>query len=567
MKREDFLVEIEGDIDSTDLTPKHKRPSGDKIALVKFDGTAITTNGNLVKHNWFKGLQLNQAKYTDIMLTAEEAQQLHAGQTQMKIGASSATPLLCYGEACPMAAKCHPEGTMIRTTNHGEIAIEDLDPEIHELVSFRRHSSVILGVKKGYKFKKFKRNYHNFMIHLESTSGKNHSCTPDHISLIRWDPSALDKFCVYLMQKGDFFRVGKTKLLRYENSRKGLRFGPSSRAIAEKADKLWILGVTERNSEALLMEEFFSCILGIPKALFLEAQEVRKKQDGLYAWVTQNELNNHHESLKQSPTEIKRKLERLGLLYEYPIWAKDSIFDSYCDQRLGTAKLLEMRSCNIISDYMQVLTYDQEQKWEKVKKVLTPFNGVVWSLDVDKYHTYIANKIVTHNCHFMALQREIDARKEERNVVPIGRICPIEQDLLFEWVSRYAEEFGVTDAPGNFTDQRLILELAECEVLEHRMNVVLSTKYQDLTEDKIVAVMQDEYGEREQHVKDVADAVRIREKLEIKKDKIHKKLVATRFDQYKREAALQETGRTDNANLQAELTARLKKLEDLTKDR
>lgn len=275
MKREDFLVEIEGEVDDIDFTPKHKRPSGDKIALVKFDGTAITTNGNIVQHNWFKGLRLNQAKYTDIMLTAEEAQQLHAGQTQMKIGAASSTPLLCYGEACPMAGKCH----------------------------------------------------------------------------------------------------------------------------------------------------------------------------------------------------------------------------------------------------------------------------------------------------FMALQREIDARKEERNVVPIGRTCPIEQDLLFEWVSRYAEEFGVTDAPGNFTDQRLILELAECEVLENRMNVVLSTKFQDLTEDKVVAVMTDEYGEREQHVKDVADAMRIREKLEIKKDKIHKKLVATRFDQYKREAALQETNKNDSANLQAELTARLKKLEDLTKDR
>lgn len=279
MKRDDFLVEIEDELDEldeTELTPKHKRPSGDKIALVKFDGTAITTEGNVVKHNWFKGLQLNKAKYSDIMLTAEEAQQLHAAQTQMRIGASSSIPMLCYGaEVCPMASKCP----------------------------------------------------------------------------------------------------------------------------------------------------------------------------------------------------------------------------------------------------------------------------------------------------FVALQREIDARGEERLVVPIGKTCPVEQDLLFEWVARYAEEFGVTDAVGNFTDQRLLLELAECEVLENRMNVVNSTKHQDLTEDKIVAVMQDEYGEREQHVKDISDAMRIKEKLEIRKDKIHKKLVATRFDQYKREAALKETDKNDNANLQAELTARLKKLEDLTKDR
>lgn len=280
MERKDFLVEIEDDIDDIDegdnIVPKHKRPPGDKIALVKFDGTAITTNGNLVRHNWFKGLQLNQAKYSDIMLTAEEAQQLHAAHTQMRLGASSSTPMVCYGaEVCPMASKCG----------------------------------------------------------------------------------------------------------------------------------------------------------------------------------------------------------------------------------------------------------------------------------------------------FVAIQKEIDARGENRLVVPIGKVCPIEQDLLFEWVARYAEDFGVTDAVGNFTDQRLLLELAECEVLENRMNAVLSTKYQDLTEDKVVAVMQDEYGQREQHVKEIADAMRIKEKLEIKKDKIHKKLVATRFDQYKREAALKETNKNDNANLQAELTARLKRLEAISGDK
>lgn len=272
MKREDFLVEIEEELDGVSLTPKHKRPSGDKIALVKFDGTAITTNGNIVKHNWFKGLELNQAKYADILLTAEEAKQIHAAKTQMKIGASSATPLVCYGaEICPLAAVCP----------------------------------------------------------------------------------------------------------------------------------------------------------------------------------------------------------------------------------------------------------------------------------------------------FVALQREIDAAGEDRLVVPIGKKCPVEQEMFYEWVAKYAEEFGVTDAPGNFTDQRLILELAECEIIEHRMNTVLATRFQDLTEDKIVAVIMDKHGEREQHLKTEADAYAIKEKTSARKERIRKALVATRFDQYKREAALNESSKNDTSNIHAALAAKLKKIERL----
>lgn len=273
MKRDDFIVgDDEETEEPTSLEVKTRLRPGEKIALVRLDGTGISTEGNLVKHNWFKGLELNQAKYSDILLTPEEAQRLHSAKNRMKLGAHASSVMLCYGgDICPMAAKC----------------------------------------------------------------------------------------------------------------------------------------------------------------IFVE------------------------------------------------------------------------------------------------------------------------------------MQREIDAAGERRNIVPIGRDCPIETELFLEWVARYAEEFGVTDEAGNYTDQRLLLELAECEVLEHRMNVVLSTKYQDLSEDKVVAVMQDEYGEREQHVKDISDAAKMKEKLGVRKDKLYKALVATRHDQYKREAALHDSVRTDNANLQSEMLARIKKFENL----
>jgi hypothetical protein len=172
---------------------------------------------------------------------------------------------------------------------------------------------------------------------------------------------------------------------------------------------------------------------------------------------------------------------------------------------------------------------------------------------------------VSSSCPLAQAQRAIDQAGEKRSVMPIGLRCPVETSLLYEWVQRYAEEFGLDDSPGNYTDQRIILELAECEVLEHRMNLVLSDKYQDLTEEKVVMVIEDETGTKEQHIKDVADAMRVKEKLWARKEKLRKQLVATRFDQYKREAALNENIKSDNSNLQSELMSRLKRLEHLAR--
>jgi len=583
MDRKDFLVEIEGDIDEIEggatLVPKHKRPPGDKIALVKFDGTAITTNGNIVKHNWFKGLQLNQAKYSDIMLTAEEAQQLHAAHTQMKIGASSSTPMVCYGaEVCPMAAKCsfvaiqreidakgeerlvvpigrqcHPAGTIVMTTS-GEIEIQDLDPTVHRVWSWHPKQELCRS-QKGYSFQIVPQPYSGNMYKLTNEHGE-HEVTEGHICIARFNRNAVNKYCIYLMRQGEHWRIGQTTLIKEYNMPKGRiksLFGPGMRATKEGADDLWILDTCEDVATAHLMEEYYSIQFGVSKASFADSlHKAQSKYDGFFKWATKEQLTAHHDRLKKPRSHYATVLKSLGLSIEFPIWRRSGVFDTGARQYFSLNYAMHIRACNLISDLMDVPVliktgnpkshskFENHTQWSQTAVTKTQFEGIVFGLDVETYHTYFAGKIATHN-------------------------CPIEQDLLFEWVARYAEDFGVTDSPGNFTDQRLLLELAECEVLENRMNVVLSTKFQDLTEDKIVAVMQDEYGEREQHVKDIADAMRIKEKLEIKKDKIHKKLVATRFDQYKREAALQETDKNDSANLQAELTARLRKLEDLAK--
>ena len=103
-----------------DLEPLDKVPRGDKMALIKFDGTAITEQGNVVKHNWFKGLEINGGAYTDLVLTPEEARGLRTAHQRMKTGASAQTVLTCYGSICPRARTCPYLALQEKLDNSGE---------------------------------------------------------------------------------------------------------------------------------------------------------------------------------------------------------------------------------------------------------------------------------------------------------------------------------------------------------------------------------------------------------------------------------------------------------------
>lgn len=169
-------------------------------------------------------------------------------------------------------------------------------------------------------------------------------------------------------------------------------------------------------------------------------------------------------------------------------------------------------------------------------------------------------------CPLFSIQEEIDARGEARKVLPLLKICPIEEQLLLETVQKLAEEFNVTDAPGHYTDQRIILELAECEVIENRMNAILATKDQNFAEDKIVAIIPEEYGDRTQTVKDVSDAFKVKEKVWARREKLRKALIATRFDQTKADAMTGAAIKVDASMVQSEIMQRIRKLEYFSKD-
>ena len=262
------------------------------------------------------------------------------------------------------------------------------------------------------------------------------------------------------MRKGDFFRIGKTKLIR--ESYKGKRHsGIAARGRQEGADAMWILGVYNSNVEASLAEEYFSITAGIPKACFV-ATKYASKWDGLYEWVTQEELDNHHNSCKRPLQYYTKFLQELGLDILYPLWEYKNA------QNLGGTKLsFEVRACNLISDVMSVPTIDKEPScydravWQIAKVSRKKYSGIVYSLDVEGEHTYIANNIITHN-------------------------CPVEKAVMAQWVQVTLSALNIDPKdPENAVDVSMVFELAGLEMLRYRAAWDLS-KNPSLVEERIV---------------------------------------------------------------------------------
>lgn len=140
---------------------------------------------------------------------------------------------------------------------------------------------------------------------------------------------------------------------------------------------------------------------------------------------------------------------------------------------------------------------------------------------------------LANSCPLVSLQRDIDKSGERRSVIPIGKKCPFETEIFYNTVESLVKEFSVGGDQQDFTDQQIVLELAEIAVLEYRVNSQLSSdpQLQGLTEDKLTSIVQSPSGPVENYVKDIADLVKIKEKLSNRKDKLRKELVATRREQ------------------------------------
>lgn len=197
--------------------------------------------------------------------------------------------------------QCLVEGTHIETAN-GIQKIENMT--ITALVK----SASGYGKTEFFKVTRTKKfSYEGEVVRIKTISGKELTCTPNHILFSRWDKT--DSYFVYLMYaQGKGYRIGVAKGTRFDGKKYDI--GLRIRANQERADRMWILEVCKNRQEAMYKEALYSYKFGIPMLVFHAyknrfMQFDQKYIDALYAEI----------DTEQRASELMAKQ---GINFDYP---------------------------------------------------------------------------------------------------------------------------------------------------------------------------------------------------------------------------------------------------------
>jgi soluble cytochrome b562 len=302
------------------------------------------------------------------------------------------------GRLVAVGDPCQPTGTLVDVVRkkadrwHGavidRIPIENLR-EGDMVVSLDRKSGVfIMGRRvEGITAKP----YNDDLVVVKTACGKKSRYTVNHHCLVNMSPLR-GKYCVYMMQKGDRFRIGRSKMDYLD-----IGSGPSARMRHEKADAMWILGVYDTKKECLLMEKAISGRHGIPEMAFVPCYS---SKDNINFDLEMLESAWEYASAGNLKERAKACLESFGRRIEYPLHKLNGgLNKTYC-----TKRPMLVHACNII-DGSLVLPFEIDDgvhfmasKWLSVIVSRERYSGLVYSMTVEHNHMYVGDGIITHNC-------------------------------------------------------------------------------------------------------------------------------------------------------------------------
>jgi len=286
--------------------------------------------------------------------------------------------------------QCQPPGTLVTAIRklksvHGDAVIEQVPIErlksTDRLVSWDRH---IKGIRYGIgrKFKRASRYFQGELLTIHSNGNKT-KVTPNHFIWTKFNKEKLKTrtHFVYLMWKKQLgFRVGTSSLRTASGSNQ-----ISHRGYQEKAEKMWILNLVKSRSEAHTLEEIYSLTYRIPESLFHPYEGCSKSKEQISRIFQAADPEGGFKLLKDR-----------GLLFESPLvaWKKRrkhlTKFHGYF--KTAAANLLpEIMDLPTDVIYISALI-------DKIEK--EPYAGPVYSLDVERDHTYVADNIPVGNCIF-----------------------------------------------------------------------------------------------------------------------------------------------------------------------
>jgi len=196
--------------------------------------------------------------------------------------------------------------------------------------------------------------------------------TPEHRFTVRFNPAFPKAGLLYLMRRGDRWRVGVCGMFNTRG------FGPSVRLSQECGDDAWLLGGFASLTEASIAEQVVSCKYALPTTIW---------ETGRSAWAVWTQRDK---------AVVDRLMRDYGLSADLPLLVADE------KGNFSRTQSRQVAACNLLPNVMQVPVPTSGERFEWCDLTAISFEPVadleVWSMDVEHDRHYVADGIVVHNC-------------------------------------------------------------------------------------------------------------------------------------------------------------------------
>jgi DNA helicase-2/ATP-dependent DNA helicase PcrA len=279
-------------------------------------------------------------------------------------------------------AQCQPAGTMVAMEGGLWKPIEKVKVG-EKVVSFNRHAPCFIGTRnQGRMIQETAARQYKGWLYTVSAGGRVTRCTPEHRWLVRFNNSL--KYVVYLMKKGNHFRIGMAEGW-YEGG-----FGPRARARAEEADAVWCLTAHNTRDEAWISEQVFAAKYGVPQLLF-KSRSI----------IIQEKIDAAWRAVGDNTKQAKNCLAAFGRDVRFPLWEKATAKHG----GISAVYSFITTACNLMPEAMSLCCFSGNKvpKWEPLSVSSSAFDGLVYSLSVadtscpEDERLYVADGLLTHN--------------------------------------------------------------------------------------------------------------------------------------------------------------------------
>lgn len=175
----------------------------------------------------------------------------------------------------------------------------------------------------------------------------------------------------------------------------------------EHADCAWIIGIHEKQHDALFEETLLSSLYHIPDLTF----EQRPRNSNQLGTEELHRIWNKLDSQKGALELLKGR----GMHPEYPLYAIKQEGQNQRRRQTGLRNRWQMRACNLLEEYMEIPTdpgRGQEPAWRAFSIEKEQYEGTVYSLDVERWHHYISGGAIVHNCVYLCPDLSLAGMRE-----------------------------------------------------------------------------------------------------------------------------------------------------------